>query len=217
MKILFLGKKDDRRGLQARDFCRRALGETESHFGAWGDKLPEDIGWWKGDLIISYLGRWIVPPALLSRAACGAINFHAGPPEYPGIGCQNFALYDGVHEYGVTCHHMRGKVDTGEIISVKRFAVFDTDDVGSLLERSYDYLLTVFYDVITAFAAGGGGFPVSKEAWSRKPFTREELDNLSAIPLNASKEEIARRRRALTFGEFIPFVELNGIRFYPKA
>jgi methionyl-tRNA formyltransferase len=215
MKILFLGKKDDSHGLRARDFCQRLLGETASYFSVWGDVLPEDVRRWRGDLIIGYLGRWIVPPEVVGHAKYGAINFHAGPPEYPGIGCQNFALYDGAAEYGVACHHMSPDVDTGQIIAVSRFAMYEADDVSSLLVRSYDYMLTLFHEVMSTFAATGK-FPISRESWKRKAFTRRELNDLSVIPIGASKEEIARRRRALTFGAFAPYVELHGVRFYPK-
>src|SRR5580698_5731926 len=215
MKILFLGKKDDSHGLRARDFCQRVLGETASYFSVWGDVLPEDVRRWRGDLIIGYLGRWIVPAEVAGHATHGAINFHAGPPEYPGIGCQNFALYDGAREYGIVCHHMSPDVDTGQIIAVSRFPMFEADDVSSLLVRSYDYMLTLFHDVMSTFAATGK-FPTSQESWKRKAFTRKELNDLSVIPLDASREEIARRRRALTFGAFAPYVELRGVRFYPK-
>jgi methionyl-tRNA formyltransferase len=215
MKVLFLGKQNDPHGLRARDFCQRVLGETASYFSVWGDPLPEEVRRWRGDLIIGYLGRWIVPADVATHATHGAINFHAGPPEYPGIGCQNFALYDGVPEYGVVCHHMSSDVDTGQIIAVKRFPIFESDDVSSLLVRSYDYMLTLFHEVMSTFALTGK-FPMTDEPWKRKAFTRKELNALSVIPLGASREEIARRRRALTFGAFAPYVELHGVRFYPK-
>jgi methionyl-tRNA formyltransferase len=191
------------------------LGETACYFSTWGQPLPDDVRQWRGDLIIGYLGRWIVPPDVAGHAAYGAINFHAGPPEYPGIGCQNFALYEGAAEYGVACHYMSPDVDTGQIIAVKRFPIFEADDVSSLLQRSYDYMLTLFHDVMSTFAVTGK-FPTSKESWKRKAFTRKELNDLSVIPLEANKEEIARRRRALTFGAFAPYLELHGIRFFPK-
>jgi methionyl-tRNA formyltransferase len=71
----------------------------------------------------------------LDRAKHAAFNFHPGSPDYPGIGCLNFELYEEAREYGVTCHHMVPKVDTGGIIAVKHFAIFDSDCVASLLAR----------------------------------------------------------------------------------
>src|SRR4030095_109021 len=91
--------------------------------------FPQDLHNWKGDLIISYLSQWIIPQLLLEKAAVAALNFHPGPPEYPGIGCTNFAIYDNVDEFGVTCHHMAARVDTGKIIAVKRFPVYESETV----------------------------------------------------------------------------------------
>ncbi len=65
--------------------------------------------------IISFVSPWIIPENLLNSAQKAAINFHPGPPDYPGTGCYNFALYEGTKKYGVTAHHMEKKVDTGNI------------------------------------------------------------------------------------------------------
>ena len=119
--VLFLGKADDAHTGRAAEFCRLNFSEVEVHVGKWGEPFPGPARAWSGDCIISYLARWIVPRDLLQRAGT-AINFHPGPPEYPGYGCNNFAIYDEAREYGVTCHHMAPRVDTGAIIAVKRWA-----------------------------------------------------------------------------------------------
>ena len=72
---------------------------------------------------MSYL-IWVVPEWLLRKAKIAAINFHPASPDYPGIGCRNFALYENAKEYGVTCHHMSATIDTGSIIEIKRFPIF---------------------------------------------------------------------------------------------
>ena len=48
----------------------------------------------KYDIIINYLGSWIIPKKNLNQTKFININFHPGPPEYPGTGCYNFALYN---------------------------------------------------------------------------------------------------------------------------
>lgn len=210
--VLFLGKGNDTHCQRALSFCRSVFESVEAHLGAWGDPLPEACGAWEGDFVFSYLSRWVVPEPLLMRARRAAINYHPGSPDYPGIGCVNFALYDGAPEFGVTCHHMAGRVDTGEIIAVKRFPVFSTDDVASLLARTYDFQLTLFYEV-TAFLLGEGGLPVSSERWTRRPYTRREVDQLSTVTSEMTAEEIARRARATTFGPFRPTLVLHGRAF----
>ena len=59
-----------------------------------------------------------------------------------------FALYNEEEKYGVTCHHMSQTVDTGPIISTKSFPIFESDSVASLLTRTYDFQLTLFYEIM---------------------------------------------------------------------
>lgn len=134
--VLFLGKELDEHCLKALNFLQRNSLDVTAYFGKWGDLIPEELGWWNGDYIISYLSRWVLPEYLINKAQIAAINFHPGSPDYPGYGCGSFALYEGATEYGVTCHHMLAKVDSGNIIAVKRFPVFVNDDVASLLMRT---------------------------------------------------------------------------------
>ena len=54
--VLFLGKKKDQHVERALSFCRLNFTDVTVYLGKWGDPLPQDIGWWEGDYIISYLG-----------------------------------------------------------------------------------------------------------------------------------------------------------------
>lgn len=200
--VLFLGKANDAHTAIAAEFCRLNFTNVSAHFGKWGDPLPGDARAWSGDCIISYLCRWIVPAALLDRAAT-AINFHPGPPEYPGYGCNNFAIYDDVREYGVTCHRMAPRVDTGAIVAVRRFPVFPSDNAGSLLARAYGYQLVLFYEIVARLVRGEP-LPVSSERWSREPFTRKQFAELERTTPQMSKHEIARRARATAVGALKP-------------
>jgi methionyl-tRNA formyltransferase len=210
--ILFLGKAGD-------ENCGRALRFLQAHFGvvtaacgAWGEPMPSAVREWTGDYVISYLSRWIVPRVLLQKARRGAINFHPAPPEYPGVGCLNFALYDGCPYYGVTCHYMAPAVDTGRIIAVRRFPLLAGDDVALLLERTHQHLLTLFYEIVSAVVLNQP-LPECAERWSRRPFTRLELDQLGHITPEMTEEEAARRVRATAFGPWKPFVTVAGLRF----
>jgi methionyl-tRNA formyltransferase len=214
--VLFLGKKNDEHVEKALKFCQLNFTDVTAYLGKWGDPLPEDIGWWEGEYIISYLSRWVVPEYLLKKAKVASINFHPASPDYPGIGCYNFALYEEAKEYGVTCHHMASRVDTGAIIAVKRFPVFPTDNVATLLLRTYDYLLVLFYEIV-GLILEGKELPVSEERWTRKPFSRKELDELRRITPDMTKEEIAKRIRATAFGVWKPAIELQGFVFELKT
>jgi hypothetical protein len=73
------------------------------------------------DLLISYLNPVIVPGPILRTVRMAAINIHPAPPEWPGVGCVCYALYEGDRNFGVTAHIMTERVDQGPIIRVLRF------------------------------------------------------------------------------------------------
>ena len=212
LSVLFLGAKDNEQCSKALAFCRSNFTECTAYLARWGDPLPEDICWWEGDYIISFLSRWIVPDYVLARARIAAINFHPGPPEYPGIGCNNFALYEQADEYGVTCHHMASEVDTGSIVAVRRFPIFEGDDVASLLGRTHDYQLVLSYEIM-ALISRVEELPSSSEQWTRKPFTRKQLDELGRITTDMTREEVEQRIRATKYGEWRPIIEHQGFTF----
>jgi len=200
--VLFLGKADDRHVARAVAFCRLNFAVLDTYLGRWDDPLPDGAAAWSGDVIVSYLSRWIVPDGLLERAAL-AINFHPGPPDYPGYGCNNFAIYEGATQYGVTCHHMARRVDTGAVIEVLRFPVLPADNGGTLLARAYDFQIVLFYRVMGRIIRGDA-LPVSGETWTRKPFTRKQLSELGHLTPDMTEQETAKRQRALDLGALKP-------------
>lgn len=213
--LLFLGKADNPDCARALEFCQENFASVTHCLGKWGDPLPDEIRRWEGDYIVSYLSRWVIPEDLLGRARKAAVNFHPASPEYPGIGCNNFALYENATEYGATCHHMATRVDTGRIVAVKRFPVHPDDDVAALLKRTYEHMLALFFE-IAGLMARGEDLPVSSETWTRPPFTRRQFNELFRITPDMNQDEIARRVRAVTYQSWRPFVELEGFRFEYK-
>ncbi|MBO6577010.1 MAG: hypothetical protein JJ896_15420 [Rhodothermales bacterium] len=212
MRILFIAKRGESSVDAAISFCRERGAEVDVFLHDWGESIPEACLRWTGDLIVCYLARWILPASLLDAASLAAINFHPASPEYPGVGCNNMALYDEVDEFGVTCHHMAAKVDSGPIVAVRRFPVAENDTVASLLERTYAELAVLFRGVMAPVLAGEG-LPASSETWGDRLFTRRDLQELERITPDMETDEIRRRVRATTFGSWRPYVELGGFRF----
>jgi methionyl-tRNA formyltransferase len=101
---------------------------------------------------------------------------------------------------------MLSRVDTGAMIAVKRFPLFATDNVATLLSRTYDHQLALFYDIVSLILEGKE-LPGSEERWTRKPFSRKEFDNLGRLTPDMTKDEIAKRVRAITFGRWKPAFE----------
>ncbi|MBM3938784.1 MAG: hypothetical protein FJ333_09070 [Sphingomonadales bacterium] len=214
--VLFLGKKNDAHTLRALEHLELLFSDITSCLGVWGQKLPEEASYWSGDIIISYLSRWVVPQYLLEKAKDMAINFHPATPDYPGIGCINFALYECATVYGATCHHMNKQVDTGDIIRVERFPVYPSDSVGTLLERTYDHQLCLFYNIVGSIYSGKP-LPKSEEVWARKPFSRKEFNELSVITQDMDADEIKKRIRATLYGEYKPSIMVAGYDFELKS
>jgi len=212
MSVLFLAKTTEWCRVAER-FALAHLKDVTVCTAALGDPLPEAARTWNGDIILSFLSPWIVPGDLLQRANVAALNFHPGPPEYPGIGCYNFALYDQVPQYGVTCHRMAARVDTGAIVRVSRFAVSPRDTVATLKDRSMNALLALFCEIVETIERGDA-LPSSAEEWTRKPYTRRELDELGRITADMPTAEVQRRFRAMNFPPYPGlFTEIGGITF----
>jgi len=200
LKILFIGKAEHNYSKVAAEYIQQRFKNAVIVFSTRNEPFPEYLYIWEGQLIISYLSQWIIPGKLLKKAKFAAINFHPGPPEYPGIGCTNFAVYNREKEFGITCHHMLAKVDSGPIIAVKRFPVFENDTVYSITQRCYSEILHLFYQLISNVLAGQS-LPQSTEIWKRKAYTRKQLNELCELSQDMTPEEIALRIKATTYGD----------------
>lgn len=212
MSILFLAKEKPF-SKDAAELARASIKEADIYFGVLSDPFPETALQKEYDYVVSYISPWIVPKEVLARAKVAAINFHPGPPEYPGTGCTNFAIYDGAKEFGITVHYMMEKVDSGVIIMVKRFPILPDDTVYSLTQRCYEHIFAAFKELLP-YMVHSALLPQSEERWMRKPYTRKELNELCRIAKDMSDEEIQRRVRATTYpGMPGAYIELGGVKF----
>jgi methionyl-tRNA formyltransferase len=204
--------RDTPAGAAIADLARLIFGERLRVVrGSRGGSIPEDVFGTRYRAVLSYLSLWIVPARLIELAEL-AINFHPGSTDYPGVGCYNFALYEEAEEYGVVCHHMAPKVDTGAIIEERRFPVFAGDTVESLKYRSLIVLADVFHGIVCRIASGEP-LPSAASSWKRRPFTRRELNELGRITPEMTPEEVQRRVRAMTYPGYPgAFTEVAGIR-----
>ncbi len=177
-------------------FLKNSNHNIEYYIGSIGDDYPRIN--YQYDILLSYMSPWIVKKETLDMIKKWAINFHPGPPNYPGIGCTNFALYNKEIEFGVTAHIMEEKVDSGKILNVRRFPILKNDSVFDLTQRCYFYIYTQFIDLMQ-FIFNKNEIPECNEIWLRKPFTRKQLNELCVIEHNMSEDEVERRIRATTF------------------
>jgi methionyl-tRNA formyltransferase len=196
MSVVLLSKKDDW-SLKAGALATAALGDRLRWIkGERGEPFPDGMQASSG-ILISFLSPWVVPASVLTLHTL-AINFHPASSDYPGIGCYNFALYEGAETYGAVCHHMAPRVDSGALIDERRFAVAAAENVETLKMRTMVVMLAMFHDLVYMIAAGHD-LPRAATAWSRKPFTRKQLDALCVVTPDMAEDEVRRRVRATTY------------------
>jgi len=219
-KILFLGLKDCSYSERAYELLRLAGMDTQRLLsGARGEALPDRVRSWQGDYILCFRSYFILPKALIDRAHIAAINFHPAPPDYPGSGCVNLALYDGAKTYGVTAHVMNEKVDNGPIIHCRRFPIFPQDTVSTLLARTLHESFGLFCDVVNGLFESGADYlrlmmeRATGERWAGSAHKISEIDRLQRIGMGCSREQLERIIRATYTDKFRPFIELHDYRF----
>lgn len=211
--IAIFAKKSKSNVNEVISYLKEHFDKTYVFLGEKGDKIPEKAYSLNPDILISYISPWIVPKIILDNTKYWNINFHPGSPEYPGIGCTNFALYNNEKIFGVIAHIMEAKVDTGKIIGIKRFPIIKSDTVYSLTLKSYGYLFNLFFEIID-FIILNKKLPDCYEIWQRNPYTRKELEELCKIDINMDTAEIARRIRA-TYYPQMPgaYFNIEGMKF----
>ena len=152
---------------------------------------------------------------MIKSAKICAINFHPGPPQYRGIGCVNFALYNKEKYYGATAHLIDRKVDSGKILDCKLFKIFEHDSIQQILEKAYKIQVKQFNSLINKLIKIN--YDVRKiyknYYWSSKLYLRKDLDKLYKISKNIKKLELKKRIRATNTNKFKPYLLLHGYKF----
>ncbi len=225
-KVLVFMKPDE----EIRAFLEQNF-ECTIFEGNWGDSFPDDLIMKKRwndisecDWIFSWLCPWKIPESILEWAKKGAINFHPGPPKYPGVGCYNYAIWNGDKEYAVTCHEMDEKLDNGEIITCYWFKLHGNETVKSLKNRAITELKSLFYDEMEDIICYKEVLHVKNKSaleWgkykSRKDFQefcKIEIpkDYLCDWYAHLDIEILERKLRATYFkgARDLPYIEVNG-------
>lgn len=221
--VLFFGRANCA-GTDTAEAHLRDLGfavETVRSAGM-GQLMPGAAKAWRGDYIFCFRSHLILRKPMIEAASVAAINFHPAPPEYPGSGCLNFALYENADTYGVTAHLMNEKIDNGRILAVDRFPIEPDDTVDTLLPRTHAHLLDLFLRVTTDIARdGAAALPrmaeaSCEEAWRGLARRMRDLDALAEITPDIDADELARRIRAAHTEAFPLSLRLHGHRFVLK-
>lgn len=197
-------------------FLRKNFDHVDVFKGKRGDSFPGQAYNRKYDICVSYMSPWVIPADLLSTIREFSINFHPGTPEYRGIGCTNFAIYNNEPKYGVTAHLMMPKIDSGRIVHVKYFEILREYTLVDITQKCYEYILKQFCEVFNYYLKNGA-LPYAGVEWSKHLYTRTELDRLCQIKKTMSPEEVKRRIKATNFPNMPKaYIKMFGYRFEYK-
>jgi len=167
----------------------------------------------KIDILISYLSPKIVPYSILRKVKYLKINFHPGPPKYPGLGCFNFALLNKDRIYSVTAHEMSKKVDTGKIYKIKSFKIDCSYDVKKIMKKSYDAMFELFKEIFTEFKISKN-LIYSNIKWKRKPYDRSDFEKIFHIKNIKNKKHLENIIRATYLKGYPgPYIKKYGKKF----
>jgi methionyl-tRNA formyltransferase len=170
--------------------------------------------------LVAFVSDVIVPAHILSSARYGAFNFHPGSPEYPGWAPAHFALYERAERFGATFHAMAERVDTGPIFDVDDFRVAPNTTVLELEEMTYAYLARMFWRWAEVLANQAENLtPRTTMRWRDKKNSRRAYESLCNIPLDISKEDLARRMSVFGHNHYgiMPSINLHGFEFRAAA
>ncbi|SVD30105.1 uncharacterized protein METZ01_LOCUS382959, partial [marine metagenome] len=134
-----------------------------------------------------------------------SINFHPGSPEYPGSGGINFSLYNNENFFGVTVHLMDEKVDSGKILCIKYFPIFENDNLYKLLDRTHNNLFSLFIEFTTNLRKSGKNY-IEKNLienkdviWGDLKRTTKDIEKHQLIDKDIDEIELKNRIRGFNF------------------
>jgi hypothetical protein len=148
--------------------------------------------------LISFLNPIVIPAFTLQKMKFGAINFHPGPPSYPGYAPYSFALYEGAEQHGITAHEMIEKVDAGRILALEVFSIESDCKQAQLVDLCVEYSKKMLAKLAPMLVREEIP-PYIHDTWSTHKFTRAQFIDYCALNSDISKTELQRRIRA--FGE----------------
>jgi len=221
--VLFFGRKGDEKSIE----CLKHLKDLEFNVKViWSsnknEKLPENIKNIVVDYILCYRSYFILPKFLIESPKFYSINFHPGPPEFPGSGGINFALYNNNKNFGVTVHLMKEKVDSGKILSTKIYPILENDDLYKLLDRTHNILFSLFIQFTTNLRKFGRDYIEKSlienqdERWGNLKRTFKDIDNYQLIEKDIDEVELKNRIRGFNFINYPIELKLHGRTFILK-
>lgn len=168
--------------------------------------------------VLSVLNRIILPPSLLQALDEPAYNIHPGPPEFPGVAPEAFALYAGAASFGVTAHRMTERVDDGAIVALLRFPIPPDTGRMALAAAAGRAVWQMFGQMVPRLVRQPAPLAPLAQRWGGRPATSADYARACTFVPTVSAGEIERRVRAFGDGSAGQFhIDLHGRRFVHTA
>ena len=159
---------------------------------------------WRGDYIFSFRNKFILSETILKKVRKLSINFHPSPPKYRGLGGINFAILKKEKKFGVTAHLISKKIDSGKILKVNYFKFQSNKNLPSLLNLTHNELLKISIQIVDKILANQK-FLNKNIKWSKKIFSKRDLENIYNLNLSMKKYDLTQILRATVFKKFKPY------------
>ena len=107
------------------------------------------------DWLFSIANLSLVPDTLLTRAACGAVNFHDGPlPRHAGLNAPVWAILEGEDQHGITWHLISGGIDEGNILEQRLFPIAPSETALTLNTKCFEAAIESFPALVSRLESG---------------------------------------------------------------
>lgn len=161
------------------------------------------------ELGINYLGEKKINNIELDKARW--VNFHPGPlPEFGGRNLAYHAIMTNANQFGATIHYMNSEFDKGPIIEVKRFYIEARYTAEDLVIISHQILKAFMYSYLPAFLRNE--VVEGHENIGGYYYQKSNIDNQILI-----SHDLEREIRAKYCPPHLPYIEINGRKYYLKA
>jgi methionyl-tRNA formyltransferase len=171
------------------------------------------------DIIYSVQYHKILQQVHIDKAKEIAVNLHMAPlPEYRGSNQFSFAILDNKEEFGTTIHQMDARIDHGDILFQKRFAIPKNCWVHQLYELTFEASIKLFTQTLQHVVSGNYKKVPQQDLISSKGTSlhyRHEIVDIKRIDLDWDAEKIKRHIRATSMPGFEPpYCEVNKQKIY---
>ena len=218
-KILFIGKEDDKYSIKYYLYLKKNFRYVSVIYNNLINHkiIKRRIEHWNGDYIFCFRSDYLLKTNEIKKASKNIINFHPGPPQYRGIGCVNFAIMNNEKKYGSTVHLIDSKkIDNGKIVDVVMWNIKKDSFVDEILLKTYDKQFDQFKKVIKYIKKDNLEFLIKKNKkyrWSKKLYTKKELENLYLIHSDVKKKHLQKILKSTITKKFKPYVLIHGKKF----